>query len=46
VLGIFQRRADMDRKTRLANLQHGAEVEIVNSHDPVDYDRCACGRAH
>jgi len=52
VLGLFQRRADMDRKTRLANLArlralkvaHGAEVEIVNSHDPVDYDRCACGR--
>ena len=54
VLGMFQRRADMDRKTRLANLArlralkaaHGAEVEIVNSHDPVDYDRCACGRPH
>jgi glyoxylase-like metal-dependent hydrolase (beta-lactamase superfamily II) len=54
VLGLFQRRADMDRERRLANLQrlralkaaHGAEVEIVNSHDPVDYDRCACGRAH
>jgi glyoxylase-like metal-dependent hydrolase (beta-lactamase superfamily II) len=52
VLGLFQRRADMDRKRRLANLQrlralkaaHGAEVEIVNSHDPVDYDRCACGK--
>jgi glyoxylase-like metal-dependent hydrolase (beta-lactamase superfamily II) len=51
VLGMFQRRADMDRKRRLANLArlralkaaHGAEVEIVNSHDPVDYDRCACG---
>jgi hypothetical protein len=45
VLGLFQRRADMDRKMRLANLArlralkaaHGAEVEIVNSHDP------ACG---
>jgi glyoxylase-like metal-dependent hydrolase (beta-lactamase superfamily II) len=53
VLGLFQRRADMDRERRLANLQrlrvlraaHGAEVEIVNSHDPVDYDRCAC-RVH
>jgi glyoxylase-like metal-dependent hydrolase (beta-lactamase superfamily II) len=51
VLGMFQRRADMDRKRRLANLArlralkaaHGAEVEIVNSHDPVDYDRCVCG---
>jgi glyoxylase-like metal-dependent hydrolase (beta-lactamase superfamily II) len=51
VLGMFQRRADMDRARRLANLArlralkaaHGAEVEIVNSHDPVDYDRCACG---
>jgi glyoxylase-like metal-dependent hydrolase (beta-lactamase superfamily II) len=51
VLGIFQRRADMDRATRLANLArlralkaaHSGEVEIVNSHDPVDYDRCACG---
>ncbi len=54
VLGMFQRRADMDRERRLANLArlralkaaHGAEVEIVNSHDPVDYDRCACGGAH
>lgn len=51
VLGMFQRRADMDRATRLANLArlralkaaHGAEVEIVNSHDPADYDRCTCG---
>jgi glyoxylase-like metal-dependent hydrolase (beta-lactamase superfamily II) len=51
VLGMFQRRADMDRAMRLANLArlralkaaHGAEVDIVNSHDPVDYDRCACG---
>jgi glyoxylase-like metal-dependent hydrolase (beta-lactamase superfamily II) len=54
VLGMFQRRADMDRERRLANLArlrvlkaaHGAEVEIVNSHDPVDYDRCACAGAH
>ena len=54
VLGMFQRRADMDLKMRLANLvrlralkaAHGAEVEIVNSHDPIDYDRCACGRPH
>jgi glyoxylase-like metal-dependent hydrolase (beta-lactamase superfamily II) len=52
VLGLFQRRADMDRERRLANLQrlralkaaHGAEVEIVNSHDPVDYETCRCGR--
>ena len=51
VLGMFQRRADMDRERRLANLArlralkaaHGADVEIVNSHDPVDYDRCVCG---
>lgn len=50
VLGMFQRRGDMDRERRLANLTrlralkaaHGAEVEIVNSHDPVDYDRCTC----
>ena len=51
VLGLFQRKGDMDRATRVANQQrlralkasHGHEVTIVNSHDPVDYDRCRCG---
>jgi glyoxylase-like metal-dependent hydrolase (beta-lactamase superfamily II) len=53
-LGIFQRRADMDRATRLANQErlralraaHGHEVLIFNSHDPVDYENCRCGRSH
>ncbi len=52
VLGLFQRRADMDRATRIQNQErlrqlkaaHGAEVTIVNSHDPVDYETCRCGR--
>src|SRR5262249_39058423 len=43
VLGRFQRRADMDCATRVANqerlralqLNHAREVTIVNSHDPV-----------
>ena len=51
VLGIFQRRADMNRATRIANRErlrtlkaaHGAEVTIFNSHDPVDYENCRCG---
>jgi glyoxylase-like metal-dependent hydrolase (beta-lactamase superfamily II) len=51
VLGYFQRRADMDRKQRIANqarlralkLDHGDRVRIVNSHDPVDYENCRCG---
>jgi glyoxylase-like metal-dependent hydrolase (beta-lactamase superfamily II) len=51
VLGIFQRRADMDHGMRLANQErlrvlrsrHGDAVTIVNSHDPVDYESCRCG---
>ena len=51
VLGIFQRRADMDRAARIANQErlrtlkatHGGEVTIFNSHDPVDYENCRCG---
>ncbi|TPQ31442.1 MBL fold metallo-hydrolase [Bradyrhizobium guangdongense] len=51
VLGYFQRKADMDRKARIANqerlralkLGHGARVTIFNSHDPVDYENCRCG---
>jgi len=54
VLGYFQRKADMDRKARIANqerlralkLGHGARVTIFNSHDPVDYERCRCGQHH
>ncbi|MFB9268809.1 MBL fold metallo-hydrolase [Bradyrhizobium erythrophlei] len=54
VLGMFQRRADMDRATRIANQErlrqlkaaHGDVVTIVNSHDPVDYESCRCGRPH
>ena len=52
VLGLFQRRADIDRAARLANQErlrmlnvtHGNEVVIFNSHDPVDYENCRCGR--
>ena len=52
VLGRFQRRADMDRATRVANqerlralqVSHAREVTIVNSHDPVHYESCRCGR--
>jgi translation initiation factor IF-1 len=51
MLGYFQRKADMDRSMRIANqarlralkLDHGDRVIIVNSHDPVDYERCRCG---
>jgi glyoxylase-like metal-dependent hydrolase (beta-lactamase superfamily II) len=51
VLGLFQRRADMDRHARIANQErlrtlkatHGSEVTIFNSHDPVDYENCRCG---
>ncbi len=54
VLGMFQRKADMDRKTRIANQErlrelkakHGDAVTIVNSHDPVDYESCRCGSPH
>jgi glyoxylase-like metal-dependent hydrolase (beta-lactamase superfamily II) len=50
VLGLFQRRADMDRTMRQANqerlralkAQHGHAVTIFNSHDPVHYEHCAC----
>ena len=49
-LGYFQRRGDMDRKMRIANqarlralkLNHGDRVNIVNSHDPHDYENCRC----
>jgi glyoxylase-like metal-dependent hydrolase (beta-lactamase superfamily II) len=52
VLGLFQRRADMDRTMRLENQErlrtlkakHGDQVTIFNSHDPVDYERCRCGQ--
>ena len=52
VLGMFQRRADMDRAMRLENQErlrslkaaHGDAVTIFNSHDPVDYENCRCGR--
>lgn len=52
LLGIFQRRADMDYKARVANQErlrvlragHGNDVTIFNSHDPVDYENCRCGR--
>ena len=54
VLGMFQRRADMDRAMRIENQErlrtlkanHGDAVTIFNSHDPVDYENCRCGRAH
>ena len=52
VLGLFQRRADMDRAMRVQNqarlrtlkAAHGDAVTIVNSHDPVDYEMCRCGQ--
>lgn len=52
MLGFFQRKADIDRAARLANQErlrqlnasHRAEVTIINSHDPEDYERCRCGR--
>ena len=51
VLGMFQRRADMDRAMRVENQErlrtlkanHGDAVTIFNSHDPVDYENCRCG---
>jgi glyoxylase-like metal-dependent hydrolase (beta-lactamase superfamily II) len=51
VLGLFQRRVDMDRATRLANQErlralqaaHGDAVTVINSHDPVHYENCRCG---
>ena len=53
VLGYFQRKADLDRNTRIANQErlrqlkaaHGDQVTIFNSHDPVDYENCRCGHA-
>ena len=52
VLGMFQRRADMDRAMRIENQErlrtlkanHGDAVTIFNSHDPVDYENCRCGQ--
>jgi glyoxylase-like metal-dependent hydrolase (beta-lactamase superfamily II) len=52
VLGMFQRRADVDRAMRLENQErlrtlkakHGSSVTIFNSHDPVDYENCRCGQ--
>ena len=52
VLGMFQRRADMDRAMRIQNQErlralkatHGDAVTIFNSHDPVDYENCRRGR--
>jgi hypothetical protein len=52
VLGMFQRRGDMDRAMRVENQErlrtlkakHGDAVTIFNSHDPVDYENCRCGR--
>jgi glyoxylase-like metal-dependent hydrolase (beta-lactamase superfamily II) len=52
VLGLFQRRADIDRAARIANQErlralkatHGHAVTIFNSHDPVDYEHCRCGQ--
>jgi hypothetical protein len=54
VLGLFQRRADMDRATRLANQEglrvlkqrHDKDVTIFNSHDPLHYEACRCGGLH
>ena len=51
VLGLFQRRVDMDRAARIQNQErlrhlkasHGDSVTILNSHDPVDYEACRCG---
>jgi glyoxylase-like metal-dependent hydrolase (beta-lactamase superfamily II) len=51
VLGLFQRRVDMDRAARQENQErlralqtkHGHEVTIFNSHDPVHYETCCCG---
>jgi hypothetical protein len=42
----------MDSGTRVANQErlralkshHGDAVTIFNSHDPVDYESCRCGR--
>jgi hypothetical protein len=31
-------------RLRQLKAAHGATVTIVNSHDPVDYETCRCGR--
>jgi hypothetical protein len=49
-LRIFQRKGDADRAARIANqerlrrlkAEHGNEIDIFNSHDPVDYGRRDC----
>ncbi len=51
LLGLFQRKGDLDRATRIANQErlrrlkcdHGDQVTIVNSHDPTGYEMCRCG---
>jgi glyoxylase-like metal-dependent hydrolase (beta-lactamase superfamily II) len=51
VLGLFQRRADIEPDARVLNQErlralkaaHGSEVTIFNSHDPVEYENCCCG---
>lgn len=51
-LRFFQRRADTDRAARIANIERlralnaqcGAALQIFNSHDAADYDRCCAGR--
>ena len=51
MLGAVQRMADTDRATRVANqervrrlkAEHRGEIDIFNSHDPVDYARCCDG---
>ena len=56
-LRYFQRQADTERALRIANQQrlralhaaHGDEIDIFNSHDPEDYERClrcAAGSGH
>jgi hypothetical protein len=52
-LGYFQRKGDMYSALRIANQErlrmlkanHGSEVTIFNSHDPVDYENCRCCHA-
>jgi len=51
LLGLFQRKGDLDRATRMSNQErlrrlkcdHGDRVTIVNSHDPAGYEACRCG---
>jgi glyoxylase-like metal-dependent hydrolase (beta-lactamase superfamily II) len=50
LLGLFQRKGDIDRAARLANQErlrqlkcdHGDQIVIVNSHDAAGYDACRC----